>query len=200
MKSIVDFIYEVGILSKTPRSGLWFLGTGSQSVAEHLLRTTYITYCLCYLTPKANQERAILMAMTHDLGEARTSDLNYVHQKYGRLAEDRAIADIARTVPFGKDIQMLYTEEQGRHTLEAQLVKDADNIEWLATMREEEAKGNIKAREWAKIAFKRLKTPAGKKIGKLILTIHPDNWWFDAKDKWWVNRNPKLKSWNKKNN
>ena len=199
MKSIVDFIYEVGILSKTPRSGLWFLGTGNQSVAEHLLRTAYITYCLCYLTPKVNQERAILMALVHDLGEARTSDLNYVHQKYGRLAEGQAISDIAQMVPFGKDIQKLYLEEQGRKTLEAQLVKDADNIEWLTTMREEETKGNIKAREWAKIAFKRLKTPAGKKIGKLILTIHPDNWWFDAKDKWWVNRNLKLQPWKNKN-
>src|SRR3989344_4998392 len=114
LKSITDFIYEVGILSRTPRSGLWFLGTGNQSVAEHLLRTAYITYCLCYLTPRANRERAILMALMHDLGEARTSDLNYVHQKYGRLAEDTAISDIARTVPFGGEIQKLYLEEKAK--------------------------------------------------------------------------------------
>lgn len=198
MKSVADFIYEVGILSKTPRSGLWFLGTGKQSVAEHLLRTAYITYCLCYLTPKANRERAILMALVHDLGEARTSDLNYIHQRYGRLAEDRAFADIAYTVPFGKEIQKLYIEEQKKETLEARIVKDADQIEWLATMREEETKGNIKARAWGKIVYKRLKTPVGKKIGKLILTVHPDNWWFDIKDKWFVDRNPKLRPWKKK--
>ena len=198
LKSITDFIYEVGILSRTPRSGLWFLGTGKQSVAEHLLRTSYITYCLCYLTPKANRERAILMAMVHDLGEARTSDLNYIHQRYGRLAEDRAVADIAKTVPFGKDLQKLYLEEQAKETLESRLVKDADQIEWLATMREEETKGNIKARAWSKIAFKRIKTTAGKKIGKLILATHPDDWWFDKKDKWFVSRNPKLQSWKNK--
>lgn len=198
LKSIADFIYEVGILSRTPRLGLWFLGTGKQSVAEHLLRTAYITYCLCYLTPKANRERAILMALVHDLGEARTSDLNYIHQRYGRLAENKAISDIAQTVPFGKDLENLYTEEQTKKTLESQLVKDADNLEWLCTMREEEAKGNIKARSWGNITYKRLKTPAGKKIGKLILTTHPDNWWFDAKDKWFVNRNPKLRSWKRK--
>ncbi|HBA46085.1 hypothetical protein A2W67_03815 [Candidatus Nomurabacteria bacterium RIFCSPLOWO2_02_40_28] len=198
LKSITDFIYEVGILSRTPRSGLWFLGTGNQSVAEHLLRTAYITYCLCYLTPRANRERAILMALVHDLGEARTSDLNYVHQKYGRLAEVQAISDIAESVPFGKEIQKLFLEEQARETLEAKLVKDADNIEWLATMREEEAKGNIKARQWGKITYKRLKTPAGKKVGKLLLKIHPDNWYFNAKDKWFVDRNPKLRSWKKK--
>ena len=198
LNSIADFIYEVGILSRTPRSGLWFLGTGAQSVAEHLLRTTYITYILCYMNPKANRERAILMALVHDLGEARTSDLNWIHQKYGRLAEAQAISDIAGTVPFGKEIQKLFIEEQKRETLEAKLVKEADNIEWLATLREEEAKGNIKARSWGKMTYKRLKTSAGKKIGKLIMTTHPDAWWFDAKDKWWVNRSPKLQSWKKK--
>ena len=198
IKSIADFIYEVGILSRTPRSGLWFLGTGNQSVAEHLLRTAYITYCLCYLTPKANRERAILMALTHDLGEGRTSDLNYIHQRYGRLAENRAIADIANTVPFGKEIEKLYTEEQAKQTIESKLVKDADQLEWIATMREEETKGNIKAKAWGKIAYQRLKTPAGKKLGKLILSIHPDNWWFDAKDKWFVDRDQKLRSWKKR--
>ena len=199
LNSIADFIYEVGILSRTPRSGLWFLGTGKQSVAEHLLRTVYITYILCHMTPKANRERAILMALVHDLGEARTSDLNYVHQKYGRLAEVQAISDIAESVPFGKEIKKLYLEENARQTLEAKLVKEADNIEWLATMREEEAKGNIKARAWGKMTYKRLKTPAGKKIGKLILTTHPDNWYFNAKDKWFINRNPELRAWKKKN-
>ncbi len=53
LKSIANFIYETGILSKTPRFGLWFLGTGEQSVAEHLLRTTYIGYVLAKLTPKS---------------------------------------------------------------------------------------------------------------------------------------------------
>ncbi len=198
MKSIVNFIYEAGILSRTPRSGLWFLGTGTQSVAEHLLRTAYIGYCLCHLVPRAKKERVVLMCLFHDLGEGRTSDLNYVHQKYGRLAEAQAISDISRNVPFGPEIKKLYIESTEKQTLEAKLVKDADQLEWLATMREEETKGNTKARAWAKIAWKRLKTPAGKKLGKLLLMTHPDAWWFDAKDKWFVDRSPKLRRWKKK--
>ena len=198
LEPIADFIYEVGILSKTPRSGLWFLGTGEQSVAEHLLRTAYITYALCHLTPRANRERAILMALVHDLGEARTSDLNYVHQKYGRLAESQAIADVARTVPFGSEIKSLFAEEQAKRTLEAKIVKDADQLEWLATMREEEMKGNIKAKEWGIIAYRRLKTPAAKKLGKLLISTHPDSWWFDKKSEWWVSRSPKHKAFKRK--
>jgi 5'-deoxynucleotidase YfbR-like HD superfamily hydrolase len=190
VKSIASFIYETGILSKTPRSGLWFLGTGQQSVAEHTLRCAFIGYSLCYLQPKANKEKVVLMCLLHDLGEGRTSDLNYVHQKYGRLAEARAVDDLSHTVPFGPEIKAVYTEVEAKQSLEAKLAKDADQLEWLATMREEETKGNIKAKEWAKITYKRLKTAPGKAVGKMLLAVHPDAWWFNAKDAWWVDRIP----------
>lgn len=188
LKAIANFIYESGILARTPRSGLWFLGTGNQSVAEHTLRTIFITYALCKLTPKAKTEHAVMMALMHDFGEGRTSDHNYVHQKYGRLAEAEAINDLARTIPFGKEIKDLFTEAGAKETLESQLVKDADQMEWIATLREEEVKGNTKAKSWAVIGYKRLKTPAGKKLGKMLMQIHPDDWWFDSKDTWWVDR------------
>jgi putative hydrolases of HD superfamily len=188
LKAITNFIYETGILSKTPRSGLWFLGTGKQSVAEHILRAAYISYSLCHMLSEANKEKVILMCLFHDLGEGRTSDLNYVHQKYGRLAESQAIDDIAKLVPFGSKIKDIYKEYGERESLESKIVKDADNLEWIATMREEETKGNIKARAWAEIAIKRLKTEAGKKIGQFLLETHPDDWWFDEKDSWFVDR------------
>ena len=139
---ITNFVYETGSLQRTPRSGLWFLGSGEQSVAEHTLRTTFIAYALCYLTPEADKHKVIFMSLVHDLAEGRTSDLNYIHQRYGRLAEAEAIKDIARSVPFGEEIKSAYEEEHLRTTLEALLVKDADNLEWITTLREEEVKGN----------------------------------------------------------
>lgn len=195
LQPLTDFIYEAGILSRTPRSGLWFLGTGSQSVAEHLFRTAIIGYVLSHLVPEANRDRIIFLCLLHDLGEGRTSDLNYVHQKYGRLAETKAIDDIAATLPFGGEIRDAFREVSERNTLEAQLAKDADQIEWLATMREEAIKGNTKAQTWATIAYERLKTDAGKRIGALLLTTHPDHWWFDEADKWFVDRDPELQRW-----
>src|SRR3989338_1316778 len=190
-----DFVYETNIHSKTPRSGLWFLGSGSQSVAEHLFHTAMIAYTLAYLEPRANRHKVVLMALFHDIGEGRTSDLNYVHQRYGRLAEAEAVKDIAAGVPFGEEIKNAYKEEKERVTLEAKLAKDADNLEWIATLREEEVKGNIKARSWIKIAEKRLKTEAGQAVGARLLTTNPDAWWFDEKDKWFVTRAPSEKPW-----
>lgn len=170
------------MLSKTPRSGLWFLGTGQQSVAEHLLRTTFISYALCYLQPKADRAKVVLMSMFHDFAEGRTSDLNHVHQRYGRLAESEAFKDIAVKVPFGGEMAALYEEEHARKTLEARLVKDADTLDWIATLREEELKGNMKAKAWQKTAYTRLTTPEGKIIGKYLLSTHADAWWFPKDD------------------
>ncbi|KKR04124.1 MAG: Metal dependent phosphohydrolase [Parcubacteria group bacterium GW2011_GWC2_39_14] len=191
IKAVTNFVYEAGILAKTPRSGLWFLGTGSQSVAEHLYRTTMIGYALSHMVPKVNRDRLIFLCLVHDFAEGRTSDLNYVHQKYGRLAEANAFSDIAQNLPFGKEMKDAYTEEQTKETIESKLAKDADQIEWIATLCEEETKGNKKARAWAEIAYKRLKTPAAKKLGKSLLETHPDNWWFDEKDVWFVDRKAK---------
>lgn len=193
LTQIADFIYEAGILSKTPRSGLWFLGTGAQSVAEHLLRTAYIGYALAYLTPGANAERVVLMSMFHDLGEGRTSDLNYIHQRYGRLAEAEAIHDLAQSLPFGKRIEDFYLEEQAKQTLEAKLTKDADQLEWMATLREEEVKGNAKAKSWVATTYKRLKTEAGQRVGRFLLYRHPDDWWYSPDDQWFVDRDPAMR-------
>lgn len=188
---IARFVYEMGIHKQTPRSGFWFLGSGEQSVAEHLFRTALIAYALAHITPGVDKGKVVLMALTHDLGEGRTGDLNYVHQRYGRLAERKAFEDLAEDVPFGKELLDLFNEEQERVTIEANLVKDADQIEWIASLREEEVKGNKKAKAWIAIAAKRIKTPAGKKVTQKLLSTHPDSWWFDAGDKWFVDRQEK---------
>lgn len=195
---IADFVYETSIHSKTPRSGLWFLGSGEQSVAEHLFHTAMIAYALAHLEPKADRSKVVLMALIHDIGEGRTSDHNYVHQRYGRLAEANAVEDIAASVPFGAEIAALFKEEQSKETLEARIVKDADQLEWISSLRSEEIKGNLKARSWIKVAVKRLKTATGRKLGRTLLKVHPDAWWFDVKDTWFVDREPKQKAWRKR--
>jgi putative hydrolase of HD superfamily len=195
---IADYVYETNIHSKTPRSGFWFLGSGDQSVAEHLFHTAMIAYALAYLEPKADRQKVVLMALFHDIGEGRTSDHNYIHQRYGRLSEANAVEDIAKSVPFGDEIHKLFKEEQERITLESKIVKDADQLEWISTLRGEDAKGNVKAKEWITIAMKRLKTDSAKRLGKKLLATNVDSWWYDVKDPWFVDRNQKDNKWGRK--
>ena len=154
-----------------------------------------IAYALAHLEPKADKQKVVLMALFHDIGEGRTADQNYVHQRYGRLAEAEAVTDIAKSVPFGAEILSVFIEEQAKKTLEARIVKDADQLEWIATLRGEEIKGNKKASEWIAIAMKRLKTDSAKKLGKVLIKTHPDSWWFNVGDSWFVSRKEKNKKW-----
>ena len=59
MKEIANFLFEVGMLNKTPRTGFQFLGSGKESVAEHILRTLFVGYALCKLDPSVDEEKAV---------------------------------------------------------------------------------------------------------------------------------------------
>ena len=46
MARLADFLFEAGMLRKTPRTGYQFLGSGRENVAEHSFRTALIGYSL----------------------------------------------------------------------------------------------------------------------------------------------------------
>jgi putative hydrolases of HD superfamily len=190
MKNIVNFLFETGILSKTPRSGFHFLGTGDQSVSEHINRVVFVGYTLGSLEKNVNILKILKMCLFHDLVESRVSDLNYVHQKYVEKKEEQALEDLAKTIPFGEDIKEIVKEYEKRETKEAVIAKDADNLEWILSLKEEADKGNKRALEWIDSAIKRLKTEAAKKIAEEILKTDSTFWWLaDKNDEWWVSRN-----------
>jgi putative hydrolase of HD superfamily len=193
-KSVVDFLFEVGILSKTPRSGFHFLGSGHQSVAEHTNRTVFIGYVLATLDGTVDSAKVMKMCLFHDMAEARTSDLNYVHQKYAKADDEKAIEDLVETVPFGQDIVSAIHEFKERKTKEALLAKDADNLEWILSLKEQVDTGNARAKTWLPSAVKRLRTDIAKEIAAIILKTDSDHWWFAKKDdQWWVTRDKKIK-------
>jgi putative hydrolase of HD superfamily len=189
LSRIADFLFEVGMLQKTPRSFTQFLGSGSQSVAEHLHRVSVIAYVLALLAKLPNPHKVVTIAIFHDISEARISDLNYVHQKYNTRLEDKAHADIVASVPFGEELKKLIDEYEERETYESKIVKDADNLEFILSLKEQIDNGNAKASEWMPSAIARLKTDEGKKLAKVILQTRSDHWWFgDPNDGWWVYR------------
>lgn len=196
LNAIADFLFEVGILSKTPRSGFYFLGSGEQSVAEHINRVTVIGYVLSYFKKQNGEDidenKILKMCLFHDLPEARTSDLSYVHQKYARADESKAISDLAKTLPFGADIKELLEEREAGQSPEAQTARDADQLELILSLKEQLDIGNERAAAWIPLAVKRLKTKIAQEIAAVILKTPSDNWWFhDKNDPWWVSRDKK---------
>ena len=193
IKKTTDFLFEVGILSKTPRSGFFFLGSGEQSVAEHINRVCYIGYVLANITKsKIDLSKVLEMCLFHDLAESRVSDLNYVHQKYTKSDEGAAINDLTSELPFGEKISKTINEYEHRESYEAKLAKDADVLELILSLKEQIDIGNEKAKSWIEAVIKRLKTTEGQSLAKDIIKTDSDRWWYgDKEDKWWINRNKK---------
>ncbi len=184
-KEIVNFFFEAGMLSKTPRSGFQFLGTGEQSVAEHSFRVAVIGFALAKLAGDVDVFKVVRMCLFHDLPETRTGDLNYVNKHYVEARESEAIRDLASTLPFGEEIEELLTELKNNNTREAQLVHDADQLELILELKEQLDLGNQYASRWIHFAKERLKTDIGKKLADQITNTDSSAWWFEGRDHWW---------------
>ena len=180
-KNIVNFLFEIGILSKTPRSGFHFLGTGEQSVAEHINRTCFIGYALAMMDRKVDVSKVLKMCLLHDISETRISDLNHIHQKYVERKEHNAVKDITDSVPFGDDMFVVLEEYEKRESPEALIAKDADNLEWIISLKEEVDTGNTRALRWAESALHRLKTPYAQILAEEIMSTDSNAWWFGNK-------------------
>ncbi len=186
MKDIANFLFETGMLKRTPRSGFQFLGSGAESVAEHIFRTACIGYALGAMAPQINGERLLKLCLFHDLPEARTGDLNYVNKKYVRADEMRAIGDLAATVPFGSELRDLVREFNEGTTEEAQLARDADQLEMILALKEYKDLGNKYADEWLEFSLKRLQTEPAKRLAQTIVDTDSSLWWFSDKGDWWI--------------
>jgi putative hydrolase of HD superfamily len=189
-KNIVNFLFEVGSLSKTPRSGFHMLRTGKQSVAEHTNRAVFIGYTLAMLDGQVDVGKVMKICLFHDLAESRVSDLNYVNLKYVEKSEIKAIDELAGGLPFGADIQATFDEYQKKEIKEALYAKDADILEWILSLKEQADIGNSRANGWIEVALKRLRTELGKKLAEEILKTDSLSWSHgNLEDSWWVNRN-----------
>jgi putative hydrolase of HD superfamily len=184
-KNIVNFFFEAGMLKKTPRSGYQFLGSGKESVADHSFRMTLIGFTLARLTPGADPFKVVRLCLFHDLPEARTGDMNYVNKQYVKVNERGAVADLAETLPFGEEVSELLEEYRKGQTLEAKLTHDADVLDLILELKEQNDLGNSYARKWIEFALNRLQTDIGKDLAAETLRTDSAAWWFEGHDHWW---------------
>jgi putative hydrolases of HD superfamily len=187
MKQLIHFLFEVGMLKKTPRTGYQFLGSGRESVAEHCFRTAVIGYALAKAQPKADVQKTVFMCLFHDLHEARTGDHNYVNKQYVRVDEDRAVADLAENLAFGHELIALTDEFNRIESLESRLARDADQLDLMFELKSQLDLGNRYAADWLHYARQRLVTDTGRQMADELLQTDSADWWFQKKTDLWVN-------------
>jgi len=186
MKNLANFLFEVGMLKRTPRTGFQFLGSGAESVAEHSFRTAIIGYTLAQMDGTADIGRVLQLCLFHDIPEARTGDLNYVNKKYVQADEQKAVEDLAKQLPFGADYRQTLEEFSDRQSRESELAHDADQLEMILALKEHKDLGNRYADEWYPFAFKRLQSEVARELATTIWDTDSTLWWFDNDTDWWV--------------
>lgn len=187
LDQLADFLFEAGMLKKTPRTGYQFLGNGSETVAAHSFRTAVIGFILARMTPEADRDRVVNLCLFHDLAEARTGDHNYVNKQYVVVDEERAGRDATANAPCGPEIEALLNEFMARETLESLLANDADQLDLIVELKEKNDLGNRYAAEWLANAIKRLKTDVARDVARSVAKTDWTRWWFHrTKEHLWV--------------
>lgn len=191
LKRLADFLFEAGMLRKTPRTGYQFLGTGSENVAEHSFRTAVAGYVLAKMAG-ADTSRTAMLCLFHDLHEARTGDFNYVNRIYNQSDRSASLKDATEGTGLGEDILGMWDELEDADTIEGRLAQDADQIDMILNLKEQWDLGNQYAKKWMDSALKRLRTPEGKALAERIATTDHTDWWYLAPDEsWWTRKNGK---------
>jgi putative hydrolase of HD superfamily len=175
----VDFFYEVGSLRILQRSLNQHLHQNVASVAEHSQRVTIIAYVLAKKA-KVNVKKVMLMAAFHDLPETRTGDSNWHQKEY--MTQDKEKAWESQLELLGRDMDELkkvLKEYRNRKTLESKIAKDADNIEYVLSLKEMELQGNQEAKRRLRCDadIDQLHTNIGKKVMRSVLSSKPNSWY-----------------------
>lgn len=186
---LVDLIYEAGMLRKTPRTGYQFLGSGAENVAEHSFRTAVCGFILAHMAG-ADPAKTAVMCLFHDLHEARTGDFNYVNRLYNNADRTRALADACQGTGLSGELLPLWKELEEADTLEARLAQDADQIDFIANLKEESERGNTFADDWLTSALERLRTEQGRALAERVAVTNSADWWYLGPDpSWWARKN-----------
>lgn len=178
MHNLIRFLHEVGHLAHTQRSGLTFLGTGDQSVAEHSYRTALIGWVLSHrIEAPVDTNKAVLLCLFHDLPETRTGDINYVQKKYLKVDTEKVLQEMGEYPFFSELFSPYLTEYEENKTIEAQIAHDADQLELLLELKKLLDLGNKFATDWMDRVEKRLTLDESKEMASTIRKEDYNMWW-----------------------
>lgn len=183
-KRILYLIEQAGSLMHMPRSHIRHLGNSFDTVASHSFHVGIIAYCVARMEglSESQAQKAVTMALFHDLAEARTGDFDFVAKHYGSTDEERAVTDQFSGMPFGDELVGLMGEYEKRESLESKCAKDADSLEQMYLEWVLSWQGNAMAKKWFESDFKdrvpALRTESAKKIAHSFKESHPQEWWW----------------------
>lgn len=178
--NIAFFLYEMGLLKRSKRTGWWVAGVKDpESIAEHSFRTAMIGTILA-MAEGADPGRTAMLCLFHDSQETRIGDVPAVGKGYVHTADSSEVtADQVSDFPekVGRAIRDLVEEYEARESQEAILARDADKLECLVQAREYEAQGYKDVPPWIETSAAALKSDSARELAEALQRIAPSEWW-----------------------
>jgi putative hydrolase of HD superfamily len=143
MPALVDLLLEASVLKWTARTGWRMRGVRDpESVAEHSYGVGLVVLAMADVLgaepggPQLDVRKLLEIALLHDLGEARLTDLpasavRLLGGEAKRAAEMAALEPLLDAFPSRKRLQAAWLEFEDASTPEGWLVRDADKVEMM---------------------------------------------------------------------
>jgi putative hydrolase of HD superfamily len=176
---ITAFLYEIGQLKRSPRTGWLTAGVRSpESVADHSYRASVIAVAIAAMEG-ADPQRAAFLAIWHDTQETRTTDLSHLTKKYVTPTPNETVtsAQVSNLpVALADVIRGAVAEYEARATREARCARDADKIELLLQAREYADQGHPGLRPFMDSALATLQTAAARALAAAAIEQGSLDW------------------------
>lgn len=142
MNRDVEFLFELGMLRFMPRQWQRFLGPQVANNSEHMFRVAWLALIIAEREGVKDTGKIMKMALVHDIAESRSGDVDYMSRQYVKRDEHMAIHDMLAETSVEKEFLELIQEYEKRESIEAKIVKDADNLDVEMEIREMHSSGH----------------------------------------------------------
>ena len=186
MKDICNFLFEIGMLKRTPRTGLQFLGSGKESVAEHCFRVIIIGYTLAKLNTQVDENKVLKMTLLHDILESQTGDLNYVNKKYLKVDEEKAVNELDKPSVWGRNSRLCSRNFTRKKQKRRSLPMTLTSWNLLLCSRNMVIWGINILRIGLHLPSSVFVLPQARELAETILSTDSAEWWFKDKSDWWI--------------
>jgi len=178
LKTIVNFLYEVGTARNIVRGHCQLIRNADDTIAAHSFRTAIIGLILAELE-ETNEDKVLKMCLLHDLAEIRTGDANFINKYYRVEQEEKAIQGQWKDIVGGKKVISLLKEYNERKSKEAIVAKDADILDQIFLQKEYLFHRPYDFKKWHDNMERQVKTKSALKIARLVFKTRTMDWLYD---------------------
>lgn len=189
-KKNADILYELGTLRFVDRSWKQFHITDNANVTEHIFRVQMIALLLARMEGIEDKNilgRIALMALFHDVPECRTGDVALISREYTERKEELAIKEMFEGTLLADLAVSMWQEAYEKQSIEAKIVKDADNLDCDLEMQEMKVRGQETVKTFMvtreRVRAEKLYTESAKKLWDEIYEVGALDWVMKARNR-----------------